>query len=77
MLRADAIVSGAYVVSVNRVGIEGDIGFAGHSVVIAPDGEVVIELGEDPEVRVVQLDLTAARAAKHSYPVLIDRDDWA
>jgi N-carbamoylputrescine amidase len=77
MLRADAIVSGAYVVSVNRVGTEGEIGFAGHSVVIAPDGEVLVELGADPEVRVVELDLTATRAAKHSYPVLIDRDDWA
>jgi len=27
-------------------------------------------------VRVVEFDLDAARAAKHSYPVLIDRDDW-
>jgi predicted amidohydrolase len=77
MLRADAIVSGAYVVSVNRVGTEGGIGFAGHSVVVAPDGEVLVELGGGPEVRVVVLDLTRARAAKHSYPVLIDRDDWA
>jgi predicted amidohydrolase len=77
MLRADAIVSGAYVVSVNRVGTEGEIDFAGHSVVIAPDGEVLVELGADPDVRVVELDLTASREAKHSYPVLIDRDDWA
>lgn len=76
MLRADAIVSGAYVVSVNRVGTEGEIAFAGHSVVIAPDGGVVVELGADPEVRVVELDLGASREAKHSYPVLIDRDDW-
>jgi predicted amidohydrolase len=64
------------VVSVNRVGIEGEIAFAGHSVVIAPDGGVVVELGADPEVRVVELDLDASREAKHSYPVLIDRDDW-
>jgi predicted amidohydrolase len=45
-------------------------------VVIAPDGGVVVELGADPEVRVVELDLDASREAKHSYPVLIDRDDW-
>ena len=76
MLRADATVSGAYVVSVNRAGIEGEIEFAGHSVVIAPDGQVAVELGAGPEVRVVEFDLDAARAAKHSYPVLIDRDDW-
>ncbi len=76
MLRADAIVSGAYVISVNRVGGEGGIEFAGHSVVIAPDGDVVVELGADPEVRVVQLDLEVTRAAKHAYPVLVDRDDW-
>ncbi|MGP8161270.1 MAG: carbon-nitrogen hydrolase family protein [Candidatus Dormibacteria bacterium] len=76
MLRADATVSGAYVVSVNRVGTEGGIEFAGHSVVIAPDGQVAVELGGDPEVRVVELDLDAAQAAKQSYPVLIDRDDW-
>jgi predicted amidohydrolase len=77
MLRADAIVSGAYVVSVNRVGIEGEISFAGHSVAIAPDGGVLVEMGADPEVRVVELDLTASREAKHSYPVLVDRGDWA
>lgn len=75
MLRADAIVSGAYVISVNRIGTEGGIEFAGHSVVVAPDGEVVLELGAEPEVSVVQVDLEAARAAKHAYPVLVDRDD--
>jgi predicted amidohydrolase len=75
MLRADAIVSGAYVISVNRVGTEGGIECAGHSVVVAPDGEVVLELGAEPDVSVVQVDLEAARAAKHAYPVLVDRDD--
>jgi N-carbamoylputrescine amidase len=77
MLRADAIVSGAYVISVNRVGTEGGIEFAGHSVVVAPDGEVLLEMGADPGVEVVELQLDVARAAKHAYPVLVDRDDWA
>ena len=29
------------------------------------------------QLAVVELDLEAARAAKHGYPVLIDRADWA
>jgi predicted amidohydrolase len=76
MLRANAIVSGAYVVSANRVGAEGSVEFAGHSMVVAPGGEIEADLGTDPGLVVVELDLEAARLAKHAYPVLIDRDGW-
>ncbi|HYA00430.1 MAG TPA: carbon-nitrogen hydrolase family protein [Candidatus Binatia bacterium] len=76
MLRADAIVSGAYVISVNRVGREGPVEFAGRSMVVAPDGEVIAELGPAPALKIVDLDLAAARAAKAEYPVLAGRDDW-
>jgi N-carbamoylputrescine amidase len=43
VLRADAITSGAYVVSVNRPGPEAAAGIGGPSVVVAPDGRVVSE----------------------------------
>lgn len=76
MLRANAIASGAYVVSANRIGVEGAVTFAGHSLVVAPSGEIEVDMGVDPGLAVVDLDLDAARRAKHAYPVLIDRDDW-
>jgi predicted amidohydrolase len=66
VLRADAITSGAYVVSVNRPGPEAAAGIGGPSVVVAPDGRVVSE-STDP-LSVVRLEEQAVDTARREYP---------
>jgi predicted amidohydrolase len=66
VLRANALTSAAYVVSVNRPDGTDGVDFGGPSVVIAPDGEVVLETTEP--VRVATLDRARVAAARRSYP---------
>jgi len=66
VLRADAVTSAAYVVSVNRPGPEAGVGIGGPSLVVAPDGEVVSE-STDP-LQIVRLDDRAVDAARAEYP---------
>ncbi len=70
VLRANAITSCAYVVSVNRpeTGSEGVIG--GPSMVAGPSGEVLIET-RDP-VAAVSLQRTALERARNEYPGYLD-----
>ena len=42
----------------------------GHSIVASPLGEIVLELGSDPELAIVELDLSLVAAARAALPVL-------
>jgi predicted amidohydrolase len=42
----------------------------GHSIVASPLGEIVLELGSDPELAIVELDLSSVAAARAALPVL-------
>lgn len=70
VLRADAVTSAAWLVTVNRPPTGENSPIGGPSAVIAPDGEVVCET-TDP-VAVVALDGGAAAAARRSYPGYLD-----
>jgi N-carbamoylputrescine amidase len=62
VLRADAVTSCAYVVSVNRPGPEAGVGIGGPSILVAPDGRVVVESTDPISVaRLQERDLVAAR----------------
>lgn len=52
-----------------RPGGRGPLG-VGHSLVVGPDGRVIAEAGDGPEVLVVDLDLDAVAAAREALPVL-------
>jgi predicted amidohydrolase len=66
VIRADAITSGCYVVSVNRPGPEAGVGIGGPSLAVAPDGQVVVE--STAKLSVVHLAAEAAAAARREYP---------
>lgn len=66
VLRANAVMSGAYVVSVNRPRGEGGASIGGPSLAIAPSGEVLAEVS-DP-VHVVTLERTVVAEATAEYP---------
>ncbi|NDJ85517.1 MAG: carbon-nitrogen family hydrolase [Chloroflexi bacterium] len=81
LVRARAIENQMYVVAVNRVG--GDdfdedahqfaTEFCGHSMVVDPWGNTVIELGEGEGVHTVDLDMEAVDQIRQEIPVLNDR----
>ncbi len=56
LLRARAIENQVFVVAGNCCGRQGDIEFGGHSMVIAPDGTVLIEAGAGEEAAAIDLD---------------------
>jgi predicted amidohydrolase len=66
VLRADAVTSAAYVVTVNRPSSGESSPFGGPSAVIAPDGEIVVETTE--RLAVVRLDSEVVARARADYP---------
>jgi predicted amidohydrolase len=78
LLRARAIENGMYIVAVNRVGVdefdEGEqTSYFGHSSIIDPWGEVVLELGGQEAVVSATIDLDEVDRARQRLPVLSDR----
>lgn len=63
LLQARAIENQVFVIGCNRCGITENTEFAGHSMIVAPDGTVLAEAGDDLQAMVVDLD-----------PGLIDRN---
>ncbi len=66
VLRAIAITSTAYVISVNRSKPEGSAPIGGPSVAIAPDGEVLVET--TASVTTVRLERDRVSRARRDYP---------
>lgn len=71
VLRANAVMSGAYVVSTNRPRSEGGASIGGPSIAIAPSGHVLAET-TDP-VRVVTLERRIVGSAARDYPGYLAR----
>ena len=66
VFQANALVSSSYVVSVNRPVTEQGVALGGPSIVVSPDGRVLLET-TDP-VAVVTLDREVVASARRSYP---------
>ncbi len=71
--RAHAVANGCFVVAANRIGLEGELQFWGHSFIAKPMGIVAAEAGEKEEVLVVECDLKEIEAARRGWPFLRDR----
>ncbi len=71
VLRANAVMAGAYVVSANRPRPEQGASIGGPSVVIAPTGEVVAET-EEP-LKVVKIERRVVQTAAREYPGYLKR----
>lgn len=75
LLKARAIENLAFVVGVNRVGIDGkDLPYAGDSVAHDFLGESLADLGDKADVVTVTLDLAALRAFRERFPAHLDAD---
>ncbi|KAL9046855.1 MAG: hypothetical protein Q9214_000419 [Letrouitia sp. 1 TL-2023] len=75
LLRARAIESQSYVVAAAQVGAHNEKRRSyGHSMIVSPWGDVVVELGgeikEEPEIAVADIDLGMAERIKKEMPLL-------
>jgi len=73
LLTARAIENQMYVIACNRMGTSGDSVFFGHSMVIDPWGEIVIEAGDEEAVLRGEIDLSLVDKVRSTIPVFQDR----
>jgi predicted amidohydrolase len=75
LARGAAIAYGVYVALANRVGVEGPLCFAGGSMIVAPDGEVLARADDLGADRIdAELALDAVAAARRPYAHARDDD---
>jgi len=73
MCSAAAIVSGCYVASSNRSGIdESGMEFAGKGWILDPTGEMIAETSPEKPVAFAELDLSAVQGAQSKYPCYVE-----
>jgi predicted amidohydrolase len=78
LLRARAIENLAYVIGVNRVGVDGnDLPYAGDSAVIDPVGESLVELGAQEQVVTVRIDPEPLLRHRERFPAWMDADEFS
>ena len=71
LLRARAIETGCFVVAAAQTGNHADgRGTYGHSLVISPWGEVLLDMGEAPGTALLRIDLAAVAEARGRIPAL-------
>ena len=73
LLMARAIENQCFVAAVNACGETGGAVFGGHSMVIDPWGEVVVEAGQAEQLLTVEIDLDEADRVRQMIPVFEDR----
>lgn len=72
-LRAAAMQNGVYIAMCNRVGPEGGVVFCGESIVVDPDGRVVVKASTEETLLLADIDLSQVPAARTKRPYLILR----
>lgn len=72
--RTYAQLYGIYVIICNRCGVEGAVTFAGESIVVGPDANIMVRAGIDEEHLAVTLDSAALTAARRPYAHIRDED---
>jgi predicted amidohydrolase len=73
LLRARAIENQMFVVACNRVGSSKNTDFFGHSCILDPWGEVVLELGEGEMLGTAVIDIAQVDEVRAKIPVFEDR----
>ncbi len=74
LVAARAMDSTSFVIAVDQAGTNDGVAGApvgiGHSMVVGPTGSVLLELGEEPGLAIIDLDIQQADAARAALPVL-------
>jgi len=69
---ARAIENQAVVVAVNRVGQDPHLHYAGGSIIVDPQGEILAEADDSPTVISASIDIEAIRSWRSTFPALAD-----
>jgi predicted amidohydrolase len=72
LLQARAVENQIYIAACNRVGMTDDTAFFGHSCVIDPWGEFILETGEQAGLYTVAIPMERVAEARRKFPVLSD-----
>ncbi len=64
LVQARAIENQMFVVAANRCGTTDDTTFGGHSMIVGPDGSILLEAGKDDECRGIMLNPAMVSAAR-------------
>ncbi len=67
-LRVQAMQSSVYIAMCNRVGKEDQITFIGQSIVIDPDGNIVVKANMDEQILYAEVDLAHSRVVRNIKP---------
>ena len=70
LVQARAIENQMFVVAANRCGTTGDTTFGGHSMIVGPNGSILLEAGENEECKGTMLDLDMISAARSLFNTL-------
>jgi len=73
LLRARAIENQMVIIACNRVGMTGETTFCGHSTIIDPWGEIIVEGGDSPALLSGTVDLDRVDEVRAKIPILSDR----
>ncbi|MEK5199607.1 carbon-nitrogen family hydrolase [Staphylococcus sp. FSL H8-0121] len=69
LLKARAIENDMFVVGTNSCGNDGQTDYAGHSIVINPNGEVIADLGSDESTLSIDIDVNEVLEQRQAIPV--------
>ncbi|AUJ55593.1 carbon-nitrogen family hydrolase [Staphylococcus aureus] len=69
LLKARAIENNMFVIGTNSTGFDGNTEYAGHSIVINPNGDLVGELNESSDILTVDLNLNEVEQQRENIPV--------
>lgn len=69
-LRAAALQNGVYIAMCNRVGTEGEVTFCGESMVVDPEGNVVVKGSDSEKLVITDIDLAQIAKARAKRPYI-------
>lgn len=73
LIQARAIENQAWFIACNEVGQNGDYTLGGHSMIVNPKGDIVVEAGTDEEIIYADIDVDLADQWRKDFPILRDR----
>ena len=69
-IRVQAMQNQVFIAMCNRVGLEGNMDFAGESLLVHPSGEVIYKAGDEEELIVQEIDLSEVSVWRKKRPYL-------
>lgn len=69
-LRIPAMQNNIFIAMCNRVGIEGEMDFAGQSIVVDPNGDVVVKADDKEQIVYADIDLTMIQGCRDKRPYI-------